>query len=299
MYLEQFIYLQAIAQNQSISAAADKLFISHQALSRSIHNFEAELGCSLLVRTNRGVSFTEEGKYVLEIAARVVSALKDMNQHFQAGERPVAGELRLLFNKQEYEYRFSRVLSYFYKYYPALRLHYQVVGNADMVRMLNEGQADVGICDFIELEGVSNFNIPDTLIFSEFYRERLGVIFNKESPLSQYKKISLKTLSHYPVIINASDDADTSKVPAYFLMSGYGKVQARVASSNIMFTKFLEDNLGWAVCPSSVLKELRQSFSYCALQDKAFTIRGYIRKKQQESSALAVFFLNIYTEICR
>lgn len=299
MYLEQFIYLQAIAQNQSISAAADKLFISHQALSRSIHNFEAELGCPLLVRTNRGVSFTEEGKYVLEIAERVVSAIKDMNQHFQATERPVAGELRLLFNKQEYEYRFSRVLSYFYKYYPALQLHYQVVGNADMVRLLDEGQADVGICDFIELEGISNFNIPDTLTLTEFYRERLGVIFNKESPLNQYKKISLKTLSRYPVIINAPDEEDSSKVPAYFLMSDYDNVQVRVASSNIMFTKFLEDNLGWAICPSSALKELRQVFPYCALQDKAFTIRGYILKKQQISSALVMFFLNIYTEICR
>ncbi len=51
---------------KSMSQAAEALFISQQALSRCIANLEEELGCKLFLRTVKGSTLTEEGKYLYE-----------------------------------------------------------------------------------------------------------------------------------------------------------------------------------------------------------------------------------------
>lgn len=296
MYLEQFIYLKTIAQCQSLKSAAQKLFISHQALSRSIHNLETELGCPLLIRCSRGVTLTEEGKYVLSIADHIVGALDEMTQHFELRVHRPAGKLRLLFNQQEYTYRFGKVLSFFYKSYPSLIIQHQIVNNADMIQLLRNDEADVGICNFIELNGAANFNIPDDFIFHEFSRERLGAIFSKDSALNQYSKVSLKTLSRFPVIIHASEGNDEGKIPALFLLSDYHDIHTLAAVSDIMFSKFLQDDLGWAICPSSAVQSIRYPVAFCPIQDKAYDIRGYITKRSKKAAPLLDFFLDFYID---
>ena len=56
------------AKHQNISRAAEELYISQPALSKTISRIEKDYGGSLFSRTNRGVQLTEEGK---ELYARL------------------------------------------------------------------------------------------------------------------------------------------------------------------------------------------------------------------------------------
>lgn len=56
------------AKHQNISRAADELFISQPALSKTISKMEKDFGTPLFARTNRGVVLTDEGK---ELYARL------------------------------------------------------------------------------------------------------------------------------------------------------------------------------------------------------------------------------------
>ena len=51
----------AVADSESISAAARALYISQPAVSSEIAQLEDKLGTKLFFRTNRGVSLTPEG----------------------------------------------------------------------------------------------------------------------------------------------------------------------------------------------------------------------------------------------
>lgn len=62
-YYKNFYYA---AKAGSISAAAKELGISQPALSMSIQNLEKQVGYSLLVRKNRGITMTEEGRILYE-----------------------------------------------------------------------------------------------------------------------------------------------------------------------------------------------------------------------------------------
>lgn len=66
MEFKHIEYFIETCSHKSISQAAESLYISQQALSRCISNMEAELGCTIFNRTVKGISLTEEGKYLYE-----------------------------------------------------------------------------------------------------------------------------------------------------------------------------------------------------------------------------------------
>ena len=66
MELKQFQYFRAVAKHNSISLAAEALYITQPALSRCIQRLEEEVGVKLLVRQNNGVHLTEAGAAFLQ-----------------------------------------------------------------------------------------------------------------------------------------------------------------------------------------------------------------------------------------
>ena len=77
MRLEQLKYAVLAAEYQSFSKASEKLFISPQALSRSMAMLEHELGVEIFIPFTTGVKLTEKGEIIIAFAKRV---LKDYEQ---------------------------------------------------------------------------------------------------------------------------------------------------------------------------------------------------------------------------
>ena len=60
----------------SISLAADKMFLTQPAASQGIAKLERDLGASLLVRSGKGITATEQGTIFVERAERAVQFLR-------------------------------------------------------------------------------------------------------------------------------------------------------------------------------------------------------------------------------
>ncbi|MBR6755975.1 MAG: LysR family transcriptional regulator [Peptococcaceae bacterium] len=80
MRFEQLRCLQEIAKTGSITSAAKNLFISQQAVSASVKHLEEEMGVQLMIRSQTGVAFTEEGKATVVFAQKM---LEEQNVFFQ------------------------------------------------------------------------------------------------------------------------------------------------------------------------------------------------------------------------
>ena len=78
MDIREISYIIAIADKQSITAAAASLFISQPALSQALRRMEAEAGCKLFVRSGNMTVPTEAGRLLVERGRLILNARDKM-----------------------------------------------------------------------------------------------------------------------------------------------------------------------------------------------------------------------------
>ncbi|WP_374669989.1 LysR family transcriptional regulator [Ramlibacter sp.] len=81
MELRQMRHLLALEETRSFSRAAQRLFITQSALSRSIQGLEAELGVRLVDRIGKRNELTPMGLAAAEHARRLVREADDLHGH--------------------------------------------------------------------------------------------------------------------------------------------------------------------------------------------------------------------------
>jgi len=85
MRFEQLEYLEAVAENGSFSAAAQKLYVTQQAVSISMKQLEEELGRPLFVKENNKTLLTQYGEQLLAFAKNTLTEKKRLTEHFREG----------------------------------------------------------------------------------------------------------------------------------------------------------------------------------------------------------------------
>ncbi len=80
MNIEQLEYVIEVAKQGTISKAAEKLHVSHSAISQSLSSLESELGLIIFKRSRSGTICTEEGKKVLDLAYEVYYKVQELKE---------------------------------------------------------------------------------------------------------------------------------------------------------------------------------------------------------------------------
>ena len=91
-HLRAFI---AVAEEASVTKAAERLHISQPPLSRHIKQLESELGITLFVRHRQGVTLTDAGQLLLEKARVLASAAADFYESAGQTTRNDLNKVRL------------------------------------------------------------------------------------------------------------------------------------------------------------------------------------------------------------
>lgn len=95
MTFVQLKYFCEIVRHGSINAAAAACFISYHAMHKSLKNLETELNLSLLYRTPKGISLTEEGEKFYADALKILELEQGWKQlsNKQHGEKRQVAEI--------------------------------------------------------------------------------------------------------------------------------------------------------------------------------------------------------------
>ena len=91
-HLRAFI---TVAEEASVTKAAERLHISQPPLSRHIKQLEDELGITLFIRHRQGVTLTEAGQHLLEKARALAAAASDFYESANQTTRHDANKVRL------------------------------------------------------------------------------------------------------------------------------------------------------------------------------------------------------------
>ncbi|MFI5778190.1 LysR family transcriptional regulator [Nocardia sp. NPDC051570] len=98
MDLRQLGYFVAVAEEGSVTRAADRLHVTQPPLTAQIKKLEAELDVRLFVRHRRGVDLTEAGRELLVKARRILSDIADIAESVRHIGDGRAGRLTLSFD---------------------------------------------------------------------------------------------------------------------------------------------------------------------------------------------------------
>ncbi|MFT9213870.1 LysR family transcriptional regulator, partial [Liquorilactobacillus ghanensis] len=83
MRLQQLKYLEKIVDCGSINVAAKELFLTQPSLSKAIKELEAEMGIQILLRQQRGVSLTNDGREFMAYANQILDQVSLLDQKYK------------------------------------------------------------------------------------------------------------------------------------------------------------------------------------------------------------------------
>ncbi len=132
----------AAAEYGSITVAAEKLFISQPAVSQTIRQLEEALGCSLFLRTPKGVRLTAEGEILYKFASEGVSAFSEGERRLAAMLRLDAGEIRIGASDMTLEFCLLPYLELFHGKYPNVKIAITNNPTPQTLELLKQGKID-------------------------------------------------------------------------------------------------------------------------------------------------------------
>ncbi|WP_129689969.1 LysR family transcriptional regulator [Gottfriedia acidiceleris] len=96
MNFEQMEHIVIVADERSITKAADRLHISTSGLSQSITKLENELGIEIFNRSKKIITPTFNGEKVISTATFIINTIKDMNNEIDKYKSKNVNDLKIL-----------------------------------------------------------------------------------------------------------------------------------------------------------------------------------------------------------
>lgn len=177
MNFDQMRIFLAVADEMSVSGAADRIGTSQPVISRTIKRLEGELNAKLFDRLPRGVAMTPFGKLFYDEAQNALAAQRRTIEGFRTLKGVGRTLVRIGAGATWLEERLPVVLASFYEKQPNVDVRAEFYPRAQIVEALLMGKIDVGLTQF-GVEPTSN----DDIQYEELLSDQLVVIGRKGHP---------------------------------------------------------------------------------------------------------------------
>lgn len=138
--------LLTAVQCGSFGKAAAQLGYTQSAMTHLVSKLEAELGCTLLLRSSRGVRLSEEGEQLLPYIHGVIDACDALRQQAEEQGKVYGRTLRIGCFASIARARLPQLLQKFRKQHPEIKVDVLVQGN-ELAEALEEDRIQLAIVD--------------------------------------------------------------------------------------------------------------------------------------------------------
>ena len=192
MEIRTLRYFLAVAREENMSHAAEKLHVTQPTLSKAMKSLEEELGKKLFVRHSFSIQLTEEGHLLQKRAEDLVSLAEKIEKEFISLDDIQGGELYFGL-AESYQIRYlAREIKIFKKQYPQLHYHITSGDTEQVIEKLNKG-----LIDFAVLAETPDYSKYDSLAFPE--DDTWGLIVKKDDSLATKSLIHAEDLIGLPL----------------------------------------------------------------------------------------------------
>lgn len=292
-------YAVEIAKTNSISQAAENLFMGQPNLSRAIKELEESLGITIFKRTSKGISVTADGAQFLQYAQRILAQIDEVEQLY-TNKGKVKTTLSVCVPRASYiAYAFTEFAKSLEDQKP-FDLHYKETSNLKAINNVVKGDCNLSIIRYQQIfdsyfESLFKEKKLNSEIITSFKYE---LVFHKSSPLAQLKEITTKDLEGYTEI--SHPDGYVPSMPSNDLLkeglSKYAENHIYVYERGSQF-QLLENVPKTFMWVSAIDDEWMNKFGLvrgnCTDNDKTFIDVLVSRKDYKLTSADSAFITEI------
>lgn len=276
-YYRIFYY---VAKCGNLTKAAELLQSSQPNLTRAVRNLEAEIGCPLFLRTNRGMILTPEGE-TLYRHVRIACA------ELEAGEAAVTrsrnlehGTVFLAASEGALRCLLLPVLKQFQISYPGIHLRISNHTTPQAVAALHETTADFAVV-------TTPVTLSPALTQTSVRTFREAAVCSREFSGLLGREVALTELEEYPLIALGAGTTSHAFYASVFSAQGVRFHPAIEAATADQIIPMAEAGLGVGIVPEAFI---RPSDGVCAVRlDPPLPARAVciVRRKGQPLSSAA------------
>lgn len=225
MDIKQLTYFVTIAEEGTITHAANKLHMAQPPLSTQLKLLEDELGIKLIERGARKIKLTDAGKILYKRAKNILDITNSTTKEIEEFRKGIQGTLRLGTISSSGTVLLGTRIIEFNKKYPNIKFEIYEGNTYELIEKINSGIIEVGVvrtpfnpqnfeCLFLESE-------PMVAVMSSDYnfecqKDKILLEDLKDMPLILYRRFEKILLAEFqelglePNIFCINDDARTT-----------------------------------------------------------------------------------------
>lgn len=182
------------ARRLSISKAAEMMYLSQPSVSLQIKALEQELGVKLFNRRGPQLSLTYDGRQLLELANPLVEGIDRLDEAFAARrETPDRGQVTVAAGGSTLQYILPPFIEKFMQQHPHVDVRLHNVTGKGGLQQLRDGAVDMAVGPLLET--------THDIDFHPMVTHEPMLIMRRDHPLATRKRISLKDICKYPLIL--------------------------------------------------------------------------------------------------
>ncbi len=193
-YLETIL---AIAEEGSVSKAAERLFITQPAITHQLLKLEQELGAPLFIRSGRKLELTEAGEVYVEHARKVAALKREAYARIAEVRAKQQRTLSIGFTPARGIEMFSHIYPRFHARYPDTHVIPREVMTLEMQRMIAEGYLDLGFVSATQAQRDARNS------YVVLWEEELSLVIAKTYPLRHQlsEPVDIRLLREAPFVL--------------------------------------------------------------------------------------------------
>ena len=239
MELRELKYFLAVTREQSISKAAEALYITQPNLSRQMKNLEKEIGQQLFIRGTKKITLTEAGQLLRKRAEEIIELYNQTETELNKPITDISGDIYIGGGESYVMGLIAKTASSVQSDYPNVKFHLFSGDSSTVSERLDKGLIDFGI--FIEPHDLSKYDYLRLPLHDTW-----GVIMRKDSPLAEKEFVTPEDLWDKPII--RSEQSLGRNIVTDWFRKSFDELNV-VATYNLLYNASLlvEQGLGYAV----------------------------------------------------
>ncbi len=228
------------ARTGSVSAAAEKIFLSQPTVSLQIQALEREFDTILFERRGPKIKLTPEGELLFQLAEPLVEGMDKLHETFatQSG-RVDQGMLNVAAGESTILYVLPGPVQRFTADYPGIDLKLHNVTGRDGLAMLRADHVDLAVGSMLE--------VPDDISYRPVVTFRPTLITPLGHPLEDKQGVTLEDIAPYGLILPPRHLSTWRMVDLVFKQHNLGYRVTLEAGGWEVIKKYVELGLGISI----------------------------------------------------